>query len=368
MARGLLTAGFDEVVQVPLADGGEGTLDALLAARGGSRRSATVTGPLGPEVTAEWARLSDGTAVIEMARASGLALVDGRNDPLRASTRGTGELIAAAARAGAQADHRLRRGQCHDRRWARRGGGARVVARRPRRRRGVRRRDAVRRRGGGLRAAEGGIGGPGRVADPPARAAGRRLPPAHRSRRDRAGGRWRRGRAGGRAGRARGPARTGFRRRGPGGRARRRARGLGARDHGRRQARHHELRGQGRRRCSRMGRRRGRGAPRGHRRSGHRRGARRSGSARRRTGARAHRPRVVSRRGVLARRDPRGGSGARSRSPRARSHVPGTPPPNGRRPPYATRSQTAAWNARPAETLAKRSARGRGCGGSRAPR
>lgn len=101
MARGLRTAGFETIVEVPLADGGEGTLEALLAARGGSRRTASVAGPLGGTVDAEWARLSDGTAVIEMARASGLALVDGRPDPLRASTRGTGELIAAARRAGA---------------------------------------------------------------------------------------------------------------------------------------------------------------------------------------------------------------------------------------------------------------------------
>lgn len=102
IARGLHTAGFDEVIEVPLADGGEGTLDALVAARGGSRRRAPVTGPLGDRVEAEWARLPDGTAVIEMARASGLALVTGERDPLRASTRGTGELIAAAARAGAR--------------------------------------------------------------------------------------------------------------------------------------------------------------------------------------------------------------------------------------------------------------------------
>jgi glycerate kinase len=102
MARGLRTAGFEDVVEVPLADGGEGTLDALLAARGGSRRRASVTGPLGDSVDAEWGRLPDGTAVVEMARASGLALVSGRTDPLRASTRGTGELIAAAARAGAR--------------------------------------------------------------------------------------------------------------------------------------------------------------------------------------------------------------------------------------------------------------------------
>ncbi|MDQ1534608.1 MAG: glycerate 2-kinase [Actinomycetota bacterium] len=87
---------------LPLADGGEGTLDALLDAVGGSRRSTTVTGPLGDRVDAEWAMLRGGVAVVEMARASGLALVKGRNDPLRASSRGTGELIAAAARSGAR--------------------------------------------------------------------------------------------------------------------------------------------------------------------------------------------------------------------------------------------------------------------------
>ena len=72
----------------------------LLAARGGSRRVARVTGPLGDPVDAEWGVLPSGIAVIEMAQASGLALVSGRNDPLRASTRGTGELIAAARREG----------------------------------------------------------------------------------------------------------------------------------------------------------------------------------------------------------------------------------------------------------------------------
>jgi glycerate 2-kinase len=101
MAAGLETAGF-EARRIPLADGGEGTLDALLAARGGSVRTATVTGPLGDAVEAHWGLLPDGTGIVEMARASGLALVQGRNDPLRASTRGTGELIAAALRAGAR--------------------------------------------------------------------------------------------------------------------------------------------------------------------------------------------------------------------------------------------------------------------------
>jgi glycerate kinase len=98
MAEGLRRGGVDDVVAIPLADGGEGTLDAV----GGSRRTTRVTGPLGDPVDAEWAMLRGGVAVVEMARASGLALVEGRNDPLRASSRGTGELIAAAARSGAR--------------------------------------------------------------------------------------------------------------------------------------------------------------------------------------------------------------------------------------------------------------------------
>ena len=107
LARGLEAAEFDrrrfdEVRRLPLADGGEGTLDALLASQGGSRRSASVTGPLGDVVEAEWGLLPDGTGVVESARASGLALVDGPNDPLAATSRGTGELIRAAVRGGAK--------------------------------------------------------------------------------------------------------------------------------------------------------------------------------------------------------------------------------------------------------------------------
>jgi glycerate kinase len=100
IATGLRRAGYDDVVEAPMADGGEGTLDTLLASLGGSRRVARVTGPLGDAVDAEWGVLPSGIAVVEMARASGLALVAGRNDPLRASTRGTGELIAVARREG----------------------------------------------------------------------------------------------------------------------------------------------------------------------------------------------------------------------------------------------------------------------------
>jgi glycerate 2-kinase len=91
-------AGVD-CVEVPMADGGDGLLDAL----GGANRSSTVTGPLGDPVEAQW-RLSKGTAVIEMARASGLSLVGGAagNRPLDATTTGTGELIDHALDAGAR--------------------------------------------------------------------------------------------------------------------------------------------------------------------------------------------------------------------------------------------------------------------------
>lgn len=81
-----------------MADGGEGTLDAL----GGPNRITTVSGPLGAPVEAPW-RLDGHTAVIEMAAASGLDLLGGadHNDPIAASTVGTGELIAAALDVGA---------------------------------------------------------------------------------------------------------------------------------------------------------------------------------------------------------------------------------------------------------------------------
>ncbi|HLT69545.1 MAG TPA: glycerate kinase [Acidimicrobiales bacterium] len=96
--RAAAAAGWDHD-EVPMADGGEGTLDVL----GGPNRTTTVTGPLGDPVEAGW-RLDGRTAVVEMARASGLALVGGPegNDPVAASTTGTGELIAAAVDAGAR--------------------------------------------------------------------------------------------------------------------------------------------------------------------------------------------------------------------------------------------------------------------------
>lgn len=89
------------VDEAPVSDGGEGFRDVF----GGRRHLAPVTGPLGGPVDAEWRMLDDGrTAVMEMAQASGLILAGGPegNDPVAATTAGTGELIAAAVKAGAK--------------------------------------------------------------------------------------------------------------------------------------------------------------------------------------------------------------------------------------------------------------------------
>lgn len=86
-----------DCTEIPLADGGEGTLEVL----GGANRTTVVTGPLGRPVEAQWG-VHRGTAVIEMARASGLVLAGGAegNDPMAATTRGTGELIDRALNEG----------------------------------------------------------------------------------------------------------------------------------------------------------------------------------------------------------------------------------------------------------------------------
>ena len=104
MARGIRKVAADaDVDACPIADGGEGTVDALVAATGGELRQATVTGPLGDPVRAIWGMLGDGsTAVVEMAAAAGLALVPGdQRDPTRTTTYGVGELIRAALDSGA---------------------------------------------------------------------------------------------------------------------------------------------------------------------------------------------------------------------------------------------------------------------------
>ena len=89
-------------VLVPVADGGDGTLETLVDATGGEIRSTTVTGPIGKPVTAGWGALGDGqTAVIEVARTSGLAMLSlAERDPLRATTYGLGEVLREALDAG----------------------------------------------------------------------------------------------------------------------------------------------------------------------------------------------------------------------------------------------------------------------------
>ena len=92
-----------ETLSIPVADGGEGTVDALLRAMGGSRRRVKVTGPLFEPEEAEWGMLPDGTAVMEMAQASGLPYVPAdQRDPRKATSLGTGEMIAQALREGAR--------------------------------------------------------------------------------------------------------------------------------------------------------------------------------------------------------------------------------------------------------------------------
>jgi glycerate 2-kinase len=110
MAARAMAAGWnrarpeDEVVEVPMADGGEGTLDALVAALQGERRGLIVRGPLGDPVRAAYG-VAPGPAgpiaIVEMALASGLQLVgEARRNPTRATTWGTGELIGVAAGQG----------------------------------------------------------------------------------------------------------------------------------------------------------------------------------------------------------------------------------------------------------------------------
>ena len=90
-----------EAVELPVADGGEGFTDALLAARGGKRLRRTVSDPLGRPVEAEYGILADGTAVIGTAAASGLPLLsEDERAPLVTSTFGTGELIRDAVENG----------------------------------------------------------------------------------------------------------------------------------------------------------------------------------------------------------------------------------------------------------------------------
>jgi glycerate kinase len=105
IARGVVKACPGATIDlIPMADGGEGTVEALIAATGGSWHRQVVTGPLGEPVDAAFGLTGDGkTALIEMAAASGLVLVPaGAKDPMRATTRGTGELLRAAIAMGVE--------------------------------------------------------------------------------------------------------------------------------------------------------------------------------------------------------------------------------------------------------------------------
>ena len=94
----------DAVCEVrPLADGGEGTVDALVAGLGGELQSVTVTGPAGKPTVAKYGLLPGGTAVMEMAQAAGITLVGGaEKNPLLTTTYGVGEMILDAVGKGAK--------------------------------------------------------------------------------------------------------------------------------------------------------------------------------------------------------------------------------------------------------------------------
>lgn len=82
-----------EVIEIPVADGGEGTVDAFLHSLGGEKVYCQVKSPLGNDINAYYGILSDGTAVIEMAQASGIS-IEKKNNALKASTYGTGQLVS----------------------------------------------------------------------------------------------------------------------------------------------------------------------------------------------------------------------------------------------------------------------------------
>lgn len=103
IARGVLEVFPDaDVIQVPVADGGDGTMEALVSANDGEYRTAQVEGPLGDPVQASYGLIDSGrTAVVELATASGLTLIPPeRRDPRRTSTYGFGQLLEAARHAG----------------------------------------------------------------------------------------------------------------------------------------------------------------------------------------------------------------------------------------------------------------------------
>ncbi len=91
-----------EICAIPVADGGEGTVDAFLAAVGGTRAEVPCTGPCGQEIIGFYGLLPDGTAVVEMAAAAGLPLAGACRDPEKTTTYGVGQLMAHALSRGAK--------------------------------------------------------------------------------------------------------------------------------------------------------------------------------------------------------------------------------------------------------------------------
>jgi glycerate 2-kinase len=96
LASGMRRVDGVEAIEAPVADGGEGTADVIHAALGGEWRTAVVGDPIGRTIAARWLELEDGTAVVDAAAAIGLPLLRAdERDPLRASSRGLGELLLA---------------------------------------------------------------------------------------------------------------------------------------------------------------------------------------------------------------------------------------------------------------------------------
>lgn len=89
-----------DIVSLPVADGGEGTVDCFLTATGGKRVSSVFKNPFCEEISAYYGMISEDTAVIETAQTAGLPLIEDRKNPLKASTVGVGEQIVHAAKRG----------------------------------------------------------------------------------------------------------------------------------------------------------------------------------------------------------------------------------------------------------------------------
>ena len=96
---------FCEVVKIPVADGGEGSVSCFLNALGGERVSALVCGPYGEKIEAEYGILGGDTAVIEMSACAGLPLVEGKKNPSLTTTFGVGEWMLEAAKRAAPSLH-----------------------------------------------------------------------------------------------------------------------------------------------------------------------------------------------------------------------------------------------------------------------